>query len=461
MAISCALTPLLAATTQEQKGLETLKDTSRGFSVAAKKAMPAVVSIKATSGSSSQRGSSPLDDSMESPYDDLIRRFFGLPPSMGMRERQFAPSFGSGFIISSDGYILTNNHVLRNADEISVTLHDESEKRAKLIGRDIDTDLAVIKIEGKDLPFLDLGNSDSIDIGDWVIAIGSPSMLNSTLTVGVVSAKGRNNLHLNLIEGYIQTDAAINPGNSGGPLLNIDGQVIGINTAIASNTGSYVGIGFAIPSNIANQVSEQLIQNGAVRRVVLGISVKNVDSDIAKTYGADKPDGVIIINVNPESAADKGGLKWGDIISSLDGQSIKNHLMLRSLLTLKKPGTVVQVEVIRDRKKITLPITLEADALKISTSLASKAFGFEFEDSNVKSAEGEKSGVVISAVEVGSPAWTANIRKGSTLLAINTTKVQSATDCKPLLEKAVKENYVLLLIQEGSTVRFVPIKARS
>lgn len=457
----CGLAPLQAEMAPEQKGVEALKDTSRGFSVAAKKAMPAVVSIKATTDSSSKNDRAQSDEMGENPYDDLVRRFFGIPPSAGLRDRLPAPRFGSGFIISADGYILTNNHVLRDADEIIVSLPDESEKRAKLIGRDVDTDLAVIKIEGTDLPFLSLGDSESIEIGDWVIAIGNPNMLKSTLTVGVVSAKGRNNLHLNLIEGYIQTDAAINPGNSGGPLLNIDGEVIGVNTAIASNTGSYVGLGFAIPSKIARQVADQLIKNGAVQRVLLGIHVQAVDEGIARTYGLDKPEGFIILDVLKDSAAEKGGLKWGDIILSIDGQPVKNAQSLRSSISLKSPGSIVKIEVFRACKSQTLPVTLQTDALKISTSIASKAFGFEFEDFSLAMAKNGQQGVKITQVEAGSPAFNAKIQQGASLLAINTTRVQSTTDCTPLLEEAVRQGRVLLLVQEGSIARFVELKARN
>lgn len=460
-ALFCCLSPLTADVVREKKGIETLKDTSRGFSVAAKKAMPAVVSIKAV-GDTSARGDRPqFEDMFENPQDYLMRRFFGFPVPDGMRDRALPPRFGSGFIISSNGYILTNNHVLRDASEIIVSLPDESEKKAQVVGRDVDTDLAVIKIDAVDLPFLKLGDSESIEIGDWVIAIGSPNMLKSTLTVGVVSAKGRNNLHLNLIEDYIQTDAAINPGNSGGPLLNIEGEVIGVNVAIASSTGSHIGLGFAIPSKIAQQVSEQLIKNGAVQRVLLGILVQPVDEGIAQNCGLDKPEGFIIASISKDSAAEKGNLKLGDIILTIDGQPIKSPQSLRSAISLKTPGSTAQIQVLRERKRLTLPVILQNDISKISASLASKSFGFEFENCPSSSSKDGHSGVKITSVETGSPAYRAKIQSGSILLAVNSKKVHSIDDCKPLLEDAVKQGRVLLLIQEKAIVRYVALKARS
>lgn len=455
----CAITPLIGETVEEKRGKETLKDTSRGFSFAAKTAMPAVVSIKSSPESSGKIDRLRDEEALDNPCEELLRRFFGVPqPFMMPREQRRGPTFGSGFLISSDGYILTNDHVIRDADEITVTLPDESQQKAKLVGRDVDTDLAVVKIEGENLPYLRLGNSDNLEIGDWVIAIGNPEMFNSTLTVGVASAKGRHNLHLNLIEGYIQTDAAINPGNSGGPLLNIDGEVIGVNMAIASKTGYSIGIGFAIPSNIAGQVSEQIIQTGSVRRVLLGVHIQPVSQGLAESFGLKRPEGFLINNIVPDSPASKAELKQGDIILSIDGQPMKSFQALRSFLSLKKPGTVVKVAVYRDGNKVTIPTTLEVDSLKVSASLAFQAFGIEFED--VKTSKGSGEGVVIKSVEAGSPAHAARVKPGSILLAIDRTDVSSVADCKPLLEQALRQNRVLLMVREGAFTRYISLKSR-
>lgn len=448
------------AAIKEQKGVETLKETSRGFSFAAKKAMPAVVSIKSTPNSSAKSNRLYQDDTFDNPYDELMRRFFGMPHGGLQRERPPMPSFGSGFLISADGYILTNNHVVLDASEILVSLSDETEHKAKLVGRDVDTDLAVVKIEGKDLPWLKLGNSESLEIGEWVIAIGHPQMFKSTLTVGVVSAKGRSSLHLNIIEGYIQTDAAINPGNSGGPLLNVDGEVVGVNTAIASNTGYHIGLGFAIPSNITKQVSEQLIQSGSVRRVVLGIQAQEMTKDLAEFKGLKTAEGFAIVQILKDSPADKGGLQLGDVILSIDNQPLKDFQALRSFLSLKKPGASVQVQVFRNGTKTSIPVTLEVDTLKVSSSMASKAFGIELE--NAKPQEGlESEGVRIKSVEANSPAFAAKVRPGADLLAINNAKVHSVAECKPLLEQALAKGKALLLLREGPITRFVVLDARS
>jgi serine protease Do len=359
------------STTQEAPSL---KQTSRGFSHVARKAIPAVVSIKVETEVNLFHKHLPTD-----PFaGDVFKNFFntpfaGLVPGL---EPKIASSFGSGCLISSDGYITTNYHLIKNASKIEVTLTDETKHIAKLIGIDPDTDLAVIKIEGAKLPHLCFGNSDELEIGEWVIAIGSPQSLQSTLTVGVVSAKGRSDLELNTIEEFIQSDVAINPGNSGGPLLNVDSEIVGINSALLSPSGAYSGISFAIPSNIVKLVTDQLIQSGTVKRGFMGISLKAVTPEIAQAYNLEKTSGVVITDVVKNSSAEKAGLRFADVILEVDGQEIKGAKHLYRTLWLKGAGKKIILTINREGKTLKTPVILE-EKMTVTPSNKNETFVFE------------------------------------------------------------------------------------
>ncbi len=290
------------------------------------------------------------------PFSDF---FFGTQPR---QYNQITPlASGSGVIVSDDGYIVTNYHVIRDASIIDVMLNDKREYEAKVIGYDEMTDIALLKIDEKGLPFLLYGNSDNIKIGQWVLAIGNPFNLTSTVTAGIVSAKARN---INIIskygiEAFIQTDAAVNPGNSGGALVNTDGELVGINTAIASNTGSYAGYSFAIPVNIVKKVIADLIKYGKVQRAFIGASIVDLDADISKYLNISQTEGVYIYDVNPDGAAGKAGIKKGDIISSINGEKIKSLPQLQEQLAKYRPNDVIDIIVLRNNKSISYKVKLD------------------------------------------------------------------------------------------------------
>jgi serine protease Do len=438
-------TPLSLYAEDGLKESEALRQTSRGFSAIARQTIPAVVAIKVEV-ESSRSSRSMLPEPFN---DDFFKRFFGNP--MPHQEPIHAVGFGSGAIISQDGYIITNYHVVKGAEKIEVTLADDSLHIAKLIGSDPDTDLAVVKIEGTNLPFLTFADSDELEIGEWVIAIGAPQSLRSTLTVGVVSAKGRSDLELHTIEEFIQSDVAINPGNSGGPLLNVDGKVVGINSALLSPTGAYIGISFAIPSNIVKMVADQVIASGSVKRGFMGITLKAVTPEIAAAYNLDKTAGIVITDVKKNSAAEKAGLRFADVILEVDGQEIKNAKHLHRLLWIKGPGKRVNLTLNREGTRIQVPVTLEESSYAFLSG--KDTFGLEFESEPVEG-PGNLS-FVIRSVENKSAAEKAGLRAGMKILGINRYKPQSLEEAYGLLKEAYAKGKVLLLVDTGRQSVFV------
>jgi serine protease Do len=317
------------ATFAHDDELAPLQQASKAFSSVAKKAAPAVVFIKVEK-TVETGGAVPFGNS------DPFGFFYDRQP----REyRQMGQ--GSGFIISEDGYILTNNHVVGDADTITVKLSDGRQFKAERIGGDEKSDVAVIKIEGENLPILPLGNSDELEVGEWVIAIGNPFGLAETLTFGIVSAKGRNTVGINDYEDFIQTDAAINPGNSGGPLINLEGQAVGINSAIFSSTGGSVGIGFAIPINMARSIKDQLLRDGKVTRGQLGVMIGEITQELADYFDIEASKGVVVSDVLKNSPAEKAGLQAGDIILKINGRDVENAGQLRNTIAMVAPGTQV------------------------------------------------------------------------------------------------------------------------
>lgn len=432
---------------------------SKIFTEVAKKATPAVVYIQAegigdepSQGQGQGQGQNPFED-------EFFNRFFGSPYR---KNQQPSLSQGSGFIVSKDGYILTNAHVVKGANKLKIVLHDGREFPAEIVGVDSGTDVAVIKMDGKNFDYIPLGNSEEMDICEWVIAIGSPFQLQATVTVGVVSAKGRQNLRITDFEDFIQTDAAINPGNSGGPLINLKGEVIGINTAIVSKSGGYAGIGFAVPSNMAKHVMDQIIDNGTVTRGFLGVSLQPIDQDMADAFGLDRPDGALVADVVKGSPADKAGLKQGDIILEYNGTPVKTIGSLRNSISMMQPGAKVKLKVNRSGKLLNLTVKLGSHASSTDSSGYVQKLGMEVEALTPEMSQKlgysqAEEGVVITKIKPGSAAAAAGMRPGFLILAINHKKVTSIEEFNDALEET-KNNRILILAKQGNATRFYSLK---
>ncbi len=462
--------PVAARADEEDQAIQVLERASQAFTRVAKQAMPAVVFIKVEKTiEAPQRQGTPFGDQFDFFGDDFFRHFFGDPRSPRRQtppRQQRQVGQGSGFIVSRDGYILTNNHVVRDADKITVRLHDGREFEAEHIGGDPQSEVAVIKIDSDDdLPVIAMGDSNILEIGEWVIAIGNPFGLSETLTVGVVSAKGRSGIGLADYEDFIQTDAAINPGNSGGPLLNINGEVIGINTAIFTRSGGYMGIGFAVPINMARAIKEQLVATGEVTRGHLGIMIQELTSELAESFGLKDPRGILIGDVVPDSPADKHGLKQGDILLKRDGREIKDVASFRNEVALTAPGTTIELTIFREGE--TLKKTIEMGTLddtKVVTMEKEEAWqeklGFKVQQLTDETAArfGYElgSGVLVEEVRPHGPAARAGIRPGNLIASINRQPVRTPEEFYQALEAG--GNTVLLQVRDGRHSRFVAIR---
>lgn len=437
----------------------TPKQMSKYYVEVGKKGIPAVVFIKVQGGGDLEENA-PFNN----PYDfgdDFFNRFFGTPQG---RQKPVQLSQGSGFLVTADGYIMTNAHVVKGADKITVVLNDGKEIDATLIGLDTQTDLAVIKIAGNDYPFLKFGDSEALEVGECVVAIGSPFQLNASLTTGVVSAKGRQNLKITDLEDFIQTDAAINPGNSGGPLLTLDCEVIGINTAIVSRSGGYMGIGFAVPSSMAKPIMTQIIANGTVTRGFLGVSLQPVDKDIADAFNLPKPEGVLVTEVVKDSAADKGGLQQGDIILECNDAPIKTLGSFRNDISLMEPGSKLRLKVNRKGKMLSLVVTLgsASDNSAISGGVVQK-LGIEVETLTADRCKqlgynATDEGVVITKIKPGSSAALAGMRPGFLIVAVNHKKVANIEDFNAAIKESENKRRVLILAKDRNLTRFYSLK---
>lgn len=386
--------------------------------------------------------------------DDFFRRFFGIP-----EERRRTTGIGSGFIISSDGYILTNNHVIENAISVKITTLQGKRYDAKIIGTDKRSDVALLKINGKDLPYVSLGDSSKVDVGEWVIAIGNPlgDILQGDVTVsaGIVSAKGRQ-LGIADYEDFIQTDAAINKGNSGGPLVNIRGEVIGMTSAILSPSGGNIGIGFAVPSNMAKFVVEQLKKNGRVIRGYLGVTITSITEDTAKVLNLPSLKGALINSVERGGPADKAGLKRYDVVIEFDGKKVEHWSQLKAMIGQTEPGKKVTLKVIRDGKEITLQATvgeLEEEKTKARYGRRDEegAEDLGIEVDTISSREAReygypRAGVVITRVIRGSVAYEAGLRRGDMILEINRRPVRNTEEFGRILSRLRSGDSVLFLI---------------
>lgn len=465
---TCVFMPFNSSSLQAQQA-----NAGANFVEVAKTSIPAVVSIrvKVPTQSGATYFFNGREYQPEEPFDffgdDFFNQFFGRSRKERAPQQQLQTGQASGFIISDDGYIITNAHVVKDAKEINVVLDDEREFSAEVVGVDPNTDIAVIKIQADKLPYLPLGNSDNLEVGQWVMAIGNPLGLQASVTTGVVSAKGRNNLDIARIEDFIQTDAAINRGNSGGPLLSLDGNVIGMNTAIVTNMGSggYMGIGFAIPSNIIKHVSQELIKTGNVTRGFMGVVLQQVDSDLAQAFGLNRAEGALISEITKESPAEIAGLRQGDIVLEYNRKRVNNIGALRNAVMLMQPGSRMDLTILRNGQKMNVTMTVgtyPADGKK--TPFKDNRIGVEVESLSPDIAKnygyGNMRGVVISKVESGSAAAMAGLKKGTLIVAVNHKEIDSITDFDKLLNDSDPKKPILLLVKQGDYMQFVSIKIK-
>jgi len=404
----------------------------------------------------------------ENEIPEPFRRFFGMPetPEQAPKREMKRTSLGSGVIVAPDGYILTNNHVVEDADEINVTLYTFEEYVATIVGRDPKSDLALIKIEPKaDLQYVSFGDSEKLRVGEWVLAIGNPFGLQQTVTSGIISAKGRA-INNQSYGNFIQTDASINPGNSGGPLFNLKGEMVGVNTAIFSRTGGNIGIGFAIPVNMAKNVFAQLKDHGKVTRGWLGVMIQQVTTDLAENFGLERPIGALVGQVIPDSPADKAGIKAGDVIIEYNGKEISQMSMLPAMVANTDVGSKADVVIIRDAEKQNITVEIgkledEEPVVADAETGTSKKLGITVQELTPKLAESlgieETQGLIVTDINSGSAAAAAGILRGDLILEINREKIENIEQYKKAMRTAQEKKNLLLLIKREEHTRFVVI----
>ena len=423
------------------------------FVPAAEKVTPAVVHIKATFSNKrpTQQMLDPFKDFFGDGFDQFFERRGGDP-------QQKQQGSGSGVIINANGFIVTNNHVIEDAEEVEVSLSDKRTLKAQVIGTDPSTDLALIKIDDKDLPFLEMANSDEVKVGQWVLAVGNPFNLESTVTAGIVSAKGRSiNILRNKdrapVESFIQTDAAINPGNSGGALVNLQGQLIGVNTAIASNTGSYAGYGFAVPTKIVNKVVEDLMKYGKVQRAFLGISITTLDSKLAEEKGIGLgTGGVYVQGVQDEGAAKVAGIEAGDVITKVNGKTVKSVPELQEIIASYRPNEKIKLQYLRDGKEKTAEVVLKnslgtTDLASAANSQVLQKLGADLEALSETERKETKinAGVKINKLYSGKLRSETDIREGFVITKANKKPIRTVAELEKVLQEAENEGEGVLL----------------
>lgn len=467
--------PVSAQTPEAISALTSLSD---AFAQVSEKSAPAVVHIEVDKTMRGGRGMSP-----EGIPEDFFEFFFGprrgMPPGHGegrgpMPEQAPEPQGpvpfgqGSGFIISADGYIVTNHHVVGDADRVRVILTDGRKFEAKTIGSDPQTEIALIKIESENLPTIELGDSDAIRVGQWVVAIGSPFGLDHSVTAGIISARGRSNVNIVDYADFIQTDAAINPGNSGGPLINLEGKVVGLNTAIYSRSGGYMGIGFAIPVNMVKYIVDQLRDHGSIERGFIGVGIQNLTDEMAQWFGNGDLKGILVSEVAPDSPGAKAGIQRDDIIVEMDGQPVTEVGSFRSRVASTRPGTEVRIGILRGGERSDVTVTLgKLDGIAAGQAEEEEAeksrVGLGIQDLTPELAtrlgfENEK-GVVISEVEPGSPAARAGLESGTLITEVNRKPVSSVSEYKAAVKES-DEKGVLLRVREGEMSRYVVLETK-
>ncbi len=485
VAVGClalALAPVAEArpVPNMDQGVETLRSIGKTFTAVAREASKAVVFLSVSKGP--ERGENPQGEGVPEEFFEhpFFRRFFGpggpgVPGGPGGQGRggPRVQGQGSGFLVSAEGHILTNNHVVEGADKVSVKLLDGRTLEAGIVGTDPHSDVAVLRLQGKvptDLPIVELGDSDHLEVGEWVLAVGNPFGLSHTVTAGIVSALGRNRVGITDYEDFIQTDAAINPGNSGGPLLDLDGRVVGINTAIFSRSGGYMGIGFSIPINMAKAVYRQILETGSVRRGFLGLAIQDLTPGLAKAFELPNDrKGILVGSVEEGSAAHKAGIEAGDVLLELDGTPITDTGDFRNRVALKPPGTKVSLVVLRDGARRDLVAILGERTHEArggrgpAQTDALRRLGLALEDGSPdlrrRFGLGETSGVVVSEVTPGSVAAEAGIEPGNLVREVDRRPVRSAAEAAQRVSASLEDGRVLLLVQEGRMARYVVLEA--
>lgn len=448
--------PVDRLTPEQREAVRSLQLISDGFAAVAEMIIPSVVTI------SSEKLVQPAEHPMTN--DPFFRRFFGdLPQARPFKQH----GLGSGVIVDETGYILTNNHVVRGADDLTVILSDGRRLSAKVVGTDARTDLAVLKVEEAGLPAMSIGNSDELRIGEWVLAVGSPfsENLQATVTTGIVSAVGRSGMNLNEYEDFIQTDAAINPGNSGGALVNLDGELVGINSAIASRTGGSNGIGFAIPTNLATDIMADLIEKGRVTRGWLGVGIQDVDQNLALAMDLESASGVLITSVLPDGPASEAGLEQGDVIVRYDEQPIRDGAALRLAVARTDPGRRVEVVVVRDGRERAFRVKIaereEATAEQTIHESQRQDLGLGIEALTPGLARRFQieatEGLVVTTVSPAGPADEAGVQVGDVIREVNRRPVRSPREYVDALESSPEGKPVLFLMERRGNTYFVAL----
>jgi serine protease Do len=464
VACSLLLTPAMTPVMAQDGGIESLRQTGKAFSSVAKKVAPSVVFI--------QVEGRHVDNAVAGsgwPFqDDVFRHFFGddfpaLTRPMPKKKRRVIEQ-GSGFVFAQSGdsaFILTNNHVVENAQRIRVKFQDGREFDATLRGADPKSDVAVLHVSARGLPALKWGNSSHLEVGEWVVAMGNPFGLSHTLTTGVVSAKGRTSLGINDYEDFIQTDAAINPGNSGGPLLNLDAEVVGMNTAIFSKSGGNMGVGFAIPSNLARAIAEQIVSTGKVVRGYIGLAVQPMTNEIAEALGLKESHGVLVNQVNDGSPAERAGVKPGDVLLSFDGAKLSDGNQYRNRAAQAKPGSGVTLGVMRDGRRQNIVVQVgRLDETAQQSQETAQAIGVAVRALTADEARRLRSNkaVIVTRVEPGSLATMAGIGPGTLILEVNRKQVTSVAEFESALTDSAGS--VLLRIADNGQSRYVTLRWR-
>ncbi|MBM4121325.1 MAG: DegQ family serine endoprotease [Nitrospira sp.] len=442
-----------------------------GFVEVAQSITPAVVNITASSRAAGQERSDPRGP---------MEEFFGFPfpgkphgpfpPGVPQEPRggRQGSGMGSGVIVSPDGHILTNNHVVEGADSLTVTLPDKREFKATVLGADPKTDLAVIKVDARNLPFAVWGDSSKLRVGEYVLAVGNPFGLNSTVTLGIVSALGRGRMGITQYEDFIQTDAAINPGNSGGALVNTKGELVGINTAIVSQTGGYQGVGFAVPVSMAKPIYDSLVATGKVVRGYLGVGIQDLTQDLAKSFDLKQPQGALVSDVADDSPAERGGVKQGDVIVGFQGSPVEDAVALQRKVTRTPVGTKATVRVIRNGREMDVSVTIGEQPGPVKVASADQArdhalAGLEVQNLDQRTARelgiaAKTSGVLIVRVAPGSQADRAGLAQGDVIREINRQPVKSTQEFEKIASGLKKDQGVLVLINRRGASLFISVK---
>ncbi len=461
----------MTPTTKDVSEARTLADQfSRLFETAAQKVSPSVVPIFAEQVVTASNPLGGPDELFQQFFgDEFFKRFFEMP-SEGGQPKRTVRSLGSGVIVSPDGYILTNNHVVSGAEKLTVVMEDGKKFTAKVVGTDPQTDVAVVKIDGKDLPAASLGNSDDVSVGQWVIAVGNPFQLLHSVTAGIISAKGRSSIGLADYEDFIQTDASINPGNSGGALADLDGNVIGINTAISSPSGGSAGVGFAIPIGMAQRVMNALMNDGKVSRGYLALVPQDIDENMAKAMNLKDTEGALVGDVVKGGPADKAGVERGDVIVEYDGKKIENSTELRNDVAQSPPHTTVDLTLLRDGKTKHVKVKLaekpasrnEAAEQAPAEPESYQKMGLELQNLTPGIARQlgyeHSQGVVVSNVEAGSAAEDAGLRRGDLIKEADHKNVATVDDFAAAISHTAHDGTVLLLVQRGDNTFFAAVQ---